>query len=106
MNFQIVDGPLCADDIKFTNDIINLYKKKYDIDQIVPIGFSNGALFSFSLPNHIDEINTTITFAGGIPFGLYKPISNKYKKILDFHGISDSIIPGITSSRKKGMHCR
>ena len=95
----------CADDIKFTKDIINLYKKKYDIDEIVSMGFSNGALFSFSLPNHIDEINTVITFAGGIPFGLYKPKNIKYKKILDFHGIYDVNIPGITSSTNSGMPC-
>lgn len=82
----------CSDDLSFTKDVID----KYNASKICAFGFSAGAVFTYILPNYIEEIKTIVTFAGNIPFGLVVPKVGT--NILDFHGTNDPWIPGITSS--------
>ena len=93
----------CSNDVQFTKDVINKYKKSNLNLKVYAIGFSTGAMFVYTLPNFVSEITKIVTFAGNIPFGLLVPNTNT--SILDFHGDEDYTVPGITSSEKRKGDC-
>ena len=86
----------CADDVQFVKTVKKHYESLYGIP-VHPMGFSNGALFTLSLLFVHKVFNRGVTFAGGIPFGMYVPTPGV--GLLDFHGTEDGSIPGVTSSR-------
>jgi len=93
----------CSNDILFTRNVIDKYKYNNPNLKVYAIGFSTGAMFVYTLPNFISDINKIVTFAGNIPFGLLVPKSDT--SILDFHGNEDYTVPGITSSKKQKHNC-
>ena len=84
------------DEIKYITEIIKYYKYKFAIDEVIAGGFSVGAMLCLNLLT-FNIVNKIFTFSANIPFGMKTPPHDKKIKILDFHGINDNTVPGITS---------
>ena len=87
----------CSPDIDFANTVFQHYAQLRP-RVVCAAGFSNGALFALRLASEPHSAVThVVSFAGGVPYKLYTPRKNL--PFIDFHGRSDTTIPGVTSAK-------
>lgn len=86
----------CQDEIKSVKNIINYFKNNYKINEVIAGGFSVGAMLCLNLLTS-GLVKKIFTFSSNLPFGMKTCPADPNIKILDFHGIGDNTVPGITS---------